>query len=251
MKLAKLLILLILIFGIAGCDTFVQEEYVPVFTPLAPTMTADPCSADNISEDLETIRSNLVEFHEIRLFADNSRADYLSTPLEQLQEIRTRLTNLPTPGCMGTFRQAYMYYTGEVIRYLTERMNNPRSSDYKIGQENTLALWEIVDEEYQKLALTVQPMFIPLTGQVQDFDKELETGITAINDGSQSVNIRSSAALNSSIIGRLEPGMRGLVLGKNEAGDWIQINLKGIIGWVFIDTVELSEEIEQIPISGS
>lgn len=224
------------------------EEYEPVFTPVAPTMTADPCSADYISDDLEIIRSNLAEFHEIRLFADNSPTNSLANPLLQLQEIRTRLTNLSTPGCMGTFRQAYMYYTGEVIRYLTERMNNPRSSDFRIDQQNSLALWQIVDEEYQKIALTVQQEFIPLTGRDDGYDEELESGIAAENDGNISVNIRSSTSLTSSIVGRMEPGMRALVLGKNEAGDWIYINLKGIVGWVYIETVELSENLDQISV---
>lgn len=140
MKQAKLFTLLIILIGAVGCDSFIPEEYEPVFTPLAPTMTIDPCSPENISDDLEIIRSNLAEFHEIRLFADNSPTNYLANPLLQLQEIRTQLTNMPTPGCMGSFRQAYMYYTGEVIRYLTERMNNPRSSDYKTDQQNSQAL---------------------------------------------------------------------------------------------------------------
>jgi hypothetical protein len=42
--------------------------------------------------------------------------------------------------------------------------------------------------------------------------------------------------------------MRGLVLGKNETGDWIRINLKGIIGWVYIETIELSEDLDLIPV---
>ena len=249
MKQAKLVTLLIIIISAVGCDSFIPEEYEPVFTPLAPTMTIDPCSPANISDDLEIIRSSLAEFHEIRLFADNSPTNYLANPLSQLQEIRTQLTNMPTPGCMGKFRQAYMYYTGEVIRYLTERMNNPRSSDYKTDQQNSQALWQIVDEEYQKLALTIPQEFIPLTGRDDSYDEELESGITAENDGNQSVNIRSSARINSSIVGRLEPGMRALVVGKNEEGDWIHINLKGIVGWVYIETVELSDSLDQIPVA--
>jgi len=248
LKQAKLITLLFILISVVGCDSFVPEEYVPVFTPISPTMTADPCSAAYISDDLENIRSSLAEFHEITLVTDSTRSDRLSNPISQLQEIRTRLSNMSTSGCMGTFRQAYMNYTGEVISYLTARMNNPLSNDYKIGQQNTLVLWQIIDEEYQKLAITVQPYFIPLTGQVDNFDEELEAGINALNDGNLSVNIRSSAKLNSSIIGRLEPRMRALVMGKNKAGDWIYINLKGLIGWVFIDTVELSVGVDQIQI---
>ena len=248
MKQVKLFSLLIILISAVACDSFITDEYEPIFTPVAPTMTTDPCSPENISDDLEIIRSNLAEFHEIALIADNSRTNYISYSLLQLQEIRTKLTNLFTPGCMGKLRQAYMNYTGEVIRYLTERLNNPYSNDYRISQQNSLAFWQIVDEEYQKLALTIPQGFIPLTGLIKNYDEGLETRITAENDGKQSVNIRLSGNLNSGIIGQLEPGMHGLVLGKNETGDWIRINLKGIIGWVYIETIELSEDLDLIPV---
>jgi hypothetical protein len=244
LKQTRILTILIVLFGAAACEIFIPEEYEPVYTPVAPTMTIDPCSPVNISEDLETIRFSLTEFQEITLIANKSRVEYVANALVQLQEIRTRLTNLPTPGCMGNFRQAYMYYTGEVIRYLTARINDPRSSDLIIDQQNSIALWQIVEEEYQKIALTVQQEFIPLTGRIDGFEEELKTGITALNDGNLSVNIRSSANIKSSIIGRLEPGRRALVLERNEAGDWIQINLKGIIGWVYFETVELIDSLD-------
>jgi uncharacterized protein YgiM (DUF1202 family) len=127
-----------------------------------------------------------------------------------------------------------MYYTAEVIRYLTTMINDPRSIDFEIDKLYSIALWQIVEEGYQKITLNVQQEFISLTGRDDGYEEELESGITTLNDGNLSVNIRSSANSKSSIIGRLEPGMRALVLEKNEASDWIHVNLKGIVGWVFL-----------------
>jgi uncharacterized protein YgiM (DUF1202 family) len=127
-----------------------------------------------------------------------------------------------------------MYYTAEVIRYLTTMINDPRSIDFGIDKLYSIALWQIVEEGYQKITLNVQQEFISLTGRDDGYEEELESGITTLNDGNLSVNIRSSANSKSSIIGRLEPGMRALVLEKNEASDWIHINLKGIVTWVFL-----------------
>jgi hypothetical protein len=44
MKQAKLLTILVVLFGVVGFVTFIPEEYEPVLTTSAPTMTINPCS---------------------------------------------------------------------------------------------------------------------------------------------------------------------------------------------------------------
>jgi hypothetical protein len=47
----------------------------------------------------------------------------------------------------------------------------------------------------------------------------------------------------------LEPGLRALVLEKNEVVDRIHINLKGFAGWVYFETVEISGSLDHIPVA--
>jgi hypothetical protein len=249
LKRAFLLLSVIILSLASSCRQFVPLEIEPVLTPVAPTMTPDTCSAEYLSDEMDAIRSGLAEFHEMAYIADNSRADDLISPVMKLEEIRTGLSELSLPPCLGNLKRSYLDYTGMVIRYLSSRMNDPRSDDYKVDQKNSQNLWMAVEAEYEKAVLTVQAEFIPLTGRDDTFNLPSYTGIMAVNDGEQSVNIRSDGNLNSSVIGRLEPGMQALVVGKNKESDWIRVNLMGLYGWVYIDTVELSVPLDEVPFS--
>jgi len=42
--------------------------------------------------------------------------------------------------------------------------------------------------------------------------------------------------------------MQAPALGRTEAGDWIQVNLEGVLGWVFAETVTINVPIENLPV---
>lgn len=64
-----------------------------------------------------------------------------------------------------------------------------------------------------------------------------------------SANVRSGASTNDSVIGSLSLGDTVLAMGRNEAGDWIQILLEaGDVGWVFGDLLDSVNEIEPLPV---
>lgn len=228
---------------------FYPADNRPVVTPIAPTMTPDPCGPESLSDEIKTIREGLIEFQEVTFIANNSRSEDLIYPVMKLEEIRTRISTLSTPPCVGKFKQSYMDYTSVVIRYLSSRMNDPRSDEYEVDQLNSQTLWQVVEKEYEQAVLSARLEFQALSSIESAFQQAAETGIIAMNDGSKSVNIRAEADLDSPIVGRLEPGMQALVLGKNETSDWVRVNLSGIYGWVFIETVEISTDLEEIPVS--
>ncbi len=242
-------ILLISLVLTGSCSHLSPLETDPIVTPAAPTMTPDPCSQENLSGEMESIRSGLGEFHEMTYIADNSRAEDLISPVMKLEEIRTDLSDLELPNCLSNLKRTYLDYTAMVIRYLSSRMNDPRSDEYKVDQQNSQTLWSAVESEYEKAILTVQEEFIPLTGKDKAFQEPEYTGIIAENDGFTSANVRSDADINSPVIGRLEPGMQALVIGKNKDSNWIRINLAGLHGWVYIDTVALSVSVDEVPFS--
>jgi len=242
-------ILLVLSIGIfSSCQYLASIDLEPVNTPLAPTMTPDLCSAENLSEEMEIIRSGFAEFQELTHIADNSRAEDLIEPVLKLEEIRTRITSLKLPGCLKKLQTTFSEYSAIVIRYLTTRMQDPRSDEYEVDQQNSQTLWQAVEDEYEKAVLTVQMEFIPITGSGDAFDVEITTVVLAINDGTQSVNIRSGDDLDSLIVGRLEPGMQARVVGKNQSGEWLRINLSTVNGWVYVEMVEISGDLAEIPV---
>ncbi len=67
------------------------------------------------------------------------------------------------------------------------------------------------------------------------------------------VNIRSGASTSSSRIGRLPAGQSALLIGRNAANQWWQINYNGIVGWVtaqYTTIVPAGANIGSIPITG-
>lgn len=240
---------MVLLIGIfSSCQYLSPIDLEPVNTPLAPTMTPDPCSAENLSDEMAIIRSGFAEFQELIHIADNSRAENLIDPILKLEEIRTRITSLNLPGCLKELKTTFSEYSAVVIRYLTSRMQDPRSDEYKVDQQNSQTLWQAVEDEYEKAVLTVEMEFIPITGSTDAFDIEITSVVLAINDGSQSVNIRTGDGLDYAIVGRLEPGMQARVVGKNQAEEWLRINLPTVNGWVYLEMVEISGDLSEIPV---
>jgi len=241
-------ILLVLLIGIfSSCQYLAPIDLDPVNTPLAPTMTPDPCNSENLSDEMEVIRSSFTEFQELTFIANNSRPEDLIEPVLRLEEIRTRIINLPLPGCLRKLQAKFSEYSGSVISYLSERMKDPKSDAYLIEQKNSETLWQAVEDEYEKAILTVTNQFIPITGSGNAF-AEKSNFVLAFNDGTKSVNIRVNDDLDSAVIGQLDPGMQALVVGKNDDASWLRINMPGVYGWVFFEMVELTGSLEDIPV---
>lgn len=65
---------------------------------------------------------------------------------------------------------------------------------------------------------------------------------------SQQINVRGGPGTNYNIIGGAQPGQRFPVTGKNQAGDWWQINYNGQAGWVFGQLVT-TQNVEQVALA--
>lgn len=69
-----------------------------------------------------------------------------------------------------------------------------------------------------------------------------------INEGTSAVNLRSAPNTDAAVVASLETGASATALGKNEAGDWIQVDLNGTLGWVFAENITLNVAIEELQI---
>ncbi len=62
------------------------------------------------------------------------------------------------------------------------------------------------------------------------------------------LNVRSAPDTASKIITTLNAGQTAIVLGKNTAGDWWQIEVQGGVGWVFGELVDFKGDVESVPV---
>ena len=69
---------------------------------------------------------------------------------------------------------------------------------------------------------------------------------------SSGINVRGGPGTNYAIIGAATAGQSFPVTGKNQAGDWWQINFNGLVGWVSSTFAQIQPgaEVGRIPVTG-
>lgn len=70
----------------------------------------------------------------------------------------------------------------------------------------------------------------------------------SVKPGVDLVNVRSGPSTIYEVIATLAPKQVARVLGKNQEGDWWQIELDGMTGWVFAELVDFSGEASAVPV---
>ncbi len=73
--------------------------------------------------------------------------------------------------------------------------------------------------------------------------------ITATNNLASNINFRDGPSLSDAVIGRFAPGASAPVVARNEAGDWVQLDLDGQLGWVFAPLTTLSGDVQTLPVA--
>lgn len=84
--------------------------------------------------------------------------------------------------------------------------------------------------------------------EIRDTGAAVPVDCTATNNGTSNVNIRSGPGTNREIIGIFSRGGTGDVLGRNEAGDWLLVDVDGTQGWVFASLFDVTCDIDSLPI---
>ena len=245
MKKAAVIIGLVVI-SVSSCTSFFPVQEPPIYTPLPPTMTPDPCGPESISAEIEMIRGSLNEFQEVAFIAANTPRESLISPVMRLEEIRQHLISLVVSECVQDLKQGYSDYTASLLRYFSKVMNKSAAKDADIDMQNSQTLWKIVDKEYEKVITNARLEYKPLKSTESVLIKEAGFGAIAINDGKKSVVVRVQPDLHAKIVSSLEPGVKAMVVGRTEKGDWIFVNVLEIYGWIDSEMVTLNVDIEKV-----
>ena len=239
----------ILLILLASCSVLSPAQPTPMPT-LAPTPTPDPCSKDNILAEAEKVQMGVNEFREVADLANSTDVNFLFFPVLRLQEIRYEVINTEVPACLEAFKATAMNYTASVINYMIVFMNvqDPKSEDLANAIQNSQTQWQILTNEFNKVLTIagVEPQVSPSTSSIEPTPTGV--AVTATNEESQAVNVRVKPDLDSEIVTSIEKGEQAEVLGKNEAGDWLEVDLDGTVGWVFTETVVIDVPLEQLPV---
>ncbi len=85
-------------------------------------------------------------------------------------------------------------------------------------------------------------------GVIHVIDSVLLPPFNVINAGANNLNFRAGPGLNEAIIGSFRIGARAEAVGRNAAGDWVQINYNGELGWVYAPLTTPSGDLSSLEV---
>jgi len=221
---------------------------VPPTPTAAPTATPDPCAAENLLDEVEKVQEIVNAFQDVAYVANFTPQTELVIPILQLQEIRRDLQKLEVPECEESIKNASINYMNATINYLAFFMGGESQENVDAGIQNSQVLWQVVLSEFSNLLGSAGLIEEEVPDISSAVPSATDSGIFITNDGFNGINVRALPDLEGEILTSLEPGMQAIGIARNEAGDWVQINLDGVIGWVFAETVTATEPIEDLPV---
>jgi hypothetical protein len=245
----KFLVILVLSsFIFSSCAALAPAA--PTETPLPPTATPDPCSAENIAAEVEDLQALVNSFQDGMNIANNTDVNLLIYPILRLQEIQEEIRRIKVPTCLAGLKETSVQYSISVINFLLIFMNtqDPNSEELATAIQNSQQLWQEVIRNFNSVFTTagMTPQELPELKPVIPDSEGI--GSMLINEGPGTVNVRAEPNLDAEVLATLEAGSQAQVLGKNEAGDWVQINFKGTLGWVFAEEVSISMLVGDLPV---
>ena len=86
-------------------------------------------------------------------------------------------------------------------------------------------------------------------GVIHVIDAVLLPPASVTNERANDINFRSGPGLDRELIGSFASGARAEALSRNEAGDWVQIDNGGEIGWVFAPLTTANGDLMALPVA--
>ena len=253
MKKTIIFISIVTIF-ISSCsviENFIPVDPTPIPTTPMPTATPDPCAAENLLDEVAKVQDLVNEFQDIWIVANVTLNTMMVFPIMEMQAVRRDLQKLDVPACEEAIKTASLNYMNSTINSLVLFMANPDPTDENLiaSQQDSQVLWQLVLEEFNNILTSTGLVSEELPDIGITPPQTTDSGVIVGNESTQGVNVRSQPDINADIISQLEPGMQAIGLSRNEPGDWLLVNLDGVIGWVSTEMVTTSTVIENLPIS--
>lgn len=255
----RIILIVLTAFLISSCsiiEQMVPVEPTPTEVLVEATPTPDPCAPENLLEEVEKVQDLVNKFQDLAYLANFTPQTELIVPIMEMQTVRRELQKLDVPACEETIKTAALNYMNATINYLAFFMGGETQENVDAGIQNSQALWETVLAEFNNLLTSaglasedIPDISETTNTETTNTETPSDMGIIIGNEGVQAVNVRSQPDINAEIVSRLEPGKQAIGLSRNSGGDWLLVDLEGVIGWVYTEMVTSSVPTENLPIS--
>lgn len=122
------------------------------------------------------------------------------------------------------------------------------SADTLLGKPLTVAAHDdgtVMINDAQVLITDIEAS----NGVIHVIDAVLLLPFSVTNEGANNLNFRAGPGLDAEIIGVFPIDARAEALARNEAGDWVQIEYDGQVGWVFAPLTTPSGDVMELPVA--
>jgi len=264
MKRTILFIILILSMIITACGTSGDDETparVPANEPTAApeiTSTPDPCSAENLPEEVSKVHKLTREFDDYSTLASNTPQSQLVTVIPELQRVLRDAEDQKIPSCLLDLKKLQLIHMNIVVQTLLAFVSSSDPNAINTGITKAREAHTQYDIELARLlGLTI---VVPTPGASQpqatkDPNAQIAPSVGSssfvTNPGPNGVNLRIAPDLNAQEAGLLQINESALALGRTEDGVWVQVEIPGQPGqtaWVYAILIQTSVPLNQIPV---
>jgi len=265
MKRNILFIILTLSLLVSACGAS-GDEATPVqaatdapTATLDVTSTPDPCSAENLPEEVSKIHKLTREFDDYSTLASNTPQSQLVTIVPELQRVLRDAEDQTVPACLLDLKKLQLLHMNLVVQTLLAFVSSSDPNAINAGITRSREAHTQYDIELARLlGLTIVVPTAPAPADPQaTVDPNAQTAPSfgsspfITNPGPSGVNLRAAPDLNAAEAGLLQLNVSALALGRTADGVWIQIEVPdqpGQIAWVYANLVQASVPVEQLPV---
>lgn len=159
-------ILIFLALALTACGNSTSQSSEPqvivvTATFLPETKTPDPCSSENIEDEVHKVHKFMREFDDASTLASSRPREELGDSIAGLQQIRRAAEDQPTPSCLATLKTHQVSHMNSVINTLIAFMGGAEQTTVDQG----IALARDQHDKYtlelaRLLGLTVEPAVV-------------------------------------------------------------------------------------------
>lgn len=196
---------------------------------LEAASTPDPCSPENIGEEVEKVHRIMREFDDASSLASSTPSQQLYNAIADMQRIRRDAEDLTVPACLEQLQLLQLNHMETVINTLLVFYSDANAEVVNAGILQARQEYELYMLELSSvLGLTPASPPVQSPGEVASITatQVLVKGLTVIlNAGLNAANMRDTPSKDGHVVDFLYAGQQADVFGRSEDGTWLLVGI--------------------------